>query len=76
MSNDLALENIRGLFKHGLLFLSYSKLSNESYIKIASILKTIESTLAELEKQDSAKNPKNMMLLVGLPSLDLLRLLK
>ncbi|MHB1707996.1 MAG: ArsR/SmtB family transcription factor [Thermoplasmataceae archaeon] len=76
MSNDLALENIRELFKQGLLFLSYSKLSNGSYTRIASILKTIESTLSELEKTDNTKNPKNTLLLVGIPSLDLLRFLK
>ena len=76
MSGDPAMENFREIFKRGFLFLSYSKLSNDSYIKAASILKTVESTLSESEKQDSTKNPKNMLLIVGIPSLDILRFMK
>jgi|GEM_PF-2130110 DNA-binding transcriptional ArsR family regulator len=76
MLNAPAMENLKEILKLGFMFLSYSKLSNESYIKTSSILKTVEGTLNELEKQDNTKNPKNMLLLVGIPSLDLLKVLK
>ncbi|OWP57500.1 MAG: hypothetical protein B2I17_00330 [Thermoplasmatales archaeon B_DKE] len=73
MSDDQSIGKMKELIKQNKVFLSYSRLSDQSYLSIAPEIEAVNKKLEELDKKHSVKTPRNTLLIVGIPSMDLLK---
>jgi predicted ArsR family transcriptional regulator len=76
LSDTEHIQKLSELMKMEMVFSSYSKLSHSSYLKIASPLKNLLEELGKIESNDAVAESPNTLIVIGLPSINLLNEIK